>query len=216
MHQRVYRLSLKYEPCQTPELRKRHTEHHITPPSSTTMLRTSKSHEDLLTQLAAEGLQDTESPFSSNQRFSFLRRSLNSGSTSSQRDSPRRDTLSAKLARHKFAIPSLSEQREEKLSSSSVEVARKTTTLPSSLRDPKLLAPFPDHWAQSKPRSASDWTAPSKKQGGAQTSTSFSSLVRGATPPPSATQRPPPSPQSQSRSKKEVRGHKKSNSLGSK
>lgn len=205
-------------------MRKRHTEHHITIPSSNVpTLRTSKSYEDLLSRLAAEDA-DLESPFSSHQRQSFLRRSLNtvsSRSSSGQRDSPARKDL--KLVKQKFSTSGLGEQQAEKLSSSSVEVVKKTATVPNNFMDPKFLSPFDDEWAQQKPRSASALNH------NVQASTSFSSLGTGGNEeipsPPSVNQKPsanhkpflpPPSPLSQSRSKKEVRGHKKSHSLGTK
>ena len=180
------------------------------------MLRSSKSHEDLMSQLAAEGVEP-ESPFSSEQRQSYMRRSLNTKSVT-QHSSPVISS-STKLARHKFSVPTLSEQRAERFSSSSVEVVRKTVTLPNSLKETQLLSPFSeDEWAQQKPRSASDWTASGRHK--AQASTSFSSLGTsgsGRHPSPSVANRkafPPPSPLSQSKSK--VKGHKKSNSLGTK
>ena len=202
------RLSLKYEPSQTPELKKRHTEHRITPLSSkstSTLLRTSKSYEDLLTQLSSEGLADTEpeSPFSVNQRHLFMRRSLNTRSrTVHEYNSPAIDVSVVKQAGNKLSVPA-PKPVGERLGSASVEVVRKTTTLPVSFKDTKVLSPSAGgDW--TKPRAASDY---GKRR----------HLQSEGTSPPSGRQKPfPPSPSTQPRAKAEGRSHKKSHSMGSK
>ncbi len=229
------RLSLKYEPSQTPTLRKRHTEHSVTPifyasTSATTSainpaLRGSKSSEDLMTleelmMREGGGDFDSESPFRPEQRNSLLRRSFNTGSSSSsssRKVSSPNVAASAALrpGRHKLSVPSLREpSRGEDFKSSSVEV-RKTTTLPGSLRggeaaaaavaSGKFLVPPSSsesntaEWALSKPRSASDWAgnSPSVDGGGGGNQRQL-----------------PSSPIS--KAKREERGHAKSHSLGSK
>lgn len=216
-----FRLSLKYEPSQTPTMRKRHTEHIITPLKTNTSLsagdaatsagiRGSKSHEDLLTLeelmlREGDGEFDPESPFSIDKRNAFGRRSLNTTS-GRQKSSPNiivPGSGALMPGKHKLSVPSLREPRRDELfNSSSVEV-KKTTTLPNSLRGAeaaaavasgKLLLP-PSADSFSKPRSSSH---------------SPSINVGGLSPP---TQKPMPSPSPLTKAK---RGHAKSHSLGSK
>ena len=185
----------------------------VTPlsPAVKAQLRTSKSHEDLLTQLDAEEQQDPEmSPFSSNQRGSFLRRSTGS------RPCPGSPSVMTKLTRHnnssgKASVPSLSINEPhggDRFSSASVE-SRKASTLPS---DSELLSPFNSEWASTKPRSASDWGRGARKH---SISGAFSGLGgsggAGATASSSSSGRHLPSPLAHQKS----RGHKKSHSLGS-
>lgn len=210
----VSRLSLKYEPSQTPELRKRHTAHTITPVSAMKHLRASRSQEDILRQLAAEvaaGNADTESPFSLDQRNSLMRRSLNTSSRERLNSTPSKDLFRSKLVKHKLSVPGLNDvPRDEHFSSASVEV-KKTTTLPVNLQG----ADFSAEFMRPKPRSASDWASSSKKHVDSPGVPSFSDPFGGH--PPSAPQRPPPSsPMTQAKAKKEAQGHKKSHSVGSK
>lgn len=193
------RLSLKYEPSRTPEIRKRHTHHTIiTPLSTETQLRTSKSYEDLLTQQAAEelGEADTESPFASNQRNRFMRRSLNANPAPSPAKNLKRGV-------YKRSVPGLNEP----FASQSVEV-KKVTTLPNSFREPPLI-PSTSHSHSKLP----DVTKPIDLLSPPLASSPTSAGGH----PPSAPQRPfPSSPLSHSKVKGGVRGHKKSSSLGSK
>lgn len=120
------------------------------------------------------------------------------------------DLSALKLSKQQLSVPSLGEPPRERFASASVEVTRKTTTLPNNLREADLLAPFAD----SKPRSASDWLASSGRHGDGRDT---SSLGGGGTSPPGSQRQFPHSPLSgHSRPKKEARGHKKSHSLGSK
>ena len=178
------------------------------PPRSTekTLLRTSKSHEDLLTQQALEEAEDRdlESPFSSKHRNSFLRRSLNTGSG--------KEFAPMKKGKHKLSASGLGSAEEERFSSSLVveRKEKKTTTLPNNFRgmDGLGLSPF------IKPRTLSergDRTGTNFLNGsGEPFSTSL--VVPGL--PPSGSHKG--SPASSGRVKKDTRGHKKSHSLGTK
>ncbi len=181
------------------------TEDDTTPQSERTILRTSKSHEDLLTASKTEE-EDPESPFHLQSRHSQARRSFNSDTKRSKSHRYLDDLRPVSSLKHKLSLSNIGKRREDHFTASlSADMGSKVKPVPSNSAGVLILP------AITKPSIYKAGSYEGKRSDVSQLPRTSISM------PTSATQKGfPPSPLSFSKNKRHVRGHAKSHSMGSK